>query len=390
MKTEDSETWEQYVKRVTRPEPVQAPRETNKDDIIDFEELEETQQDATLKELSEGLNISVEKLQDYRQDTDGLKLAIFNERENLAGRHHKDTENGEWSDLSDSPSPDRIQTAEDYKKQLETAFRDSADIDPLSGKWGLDFLGILRGPTGRMMKKRAATIGCGSHAIRALLAELLASGLPVNLLGHSYGCKLLLDSVRSLFDPVKGADCVKHMQFNSFILCQPAISRWVFSPVGSPYGGLYRPLLEEGRFKKPVVTLYSDDDVALRFLYPLGYFYSPNEQELSVRGIRQWLTAIIYAAVKRGNDIKMRPLPTANIPAAALGCHGPVQEGDEDYIQVLPVRPSGESYGFANMKQRCIGVKGSWTHFLRVMDGARVRGWGQECVFWLWHELADG
>lgn len=390
MKTEDSETWEQYVKRVTRPEPVQAPRETNKDDIIDFEELEETQQDATLKELSDGLNISVEKLQDYRQDTDGLKLAIFNERENLAGRHHKDTENGEWSDLSDSPSPDRIQTAEDYKKQLETAFRDSADIDPLSGKWGLDFLGILRGPTGRMMKKRAATIGCGSHAIRALLAELLASGLPVNLLGHSYGCKLLLDSVRSLFDPVKGADCVKDMQFNSFILCQPAISRWVFSPVGSPYGGLYRPLLEEGRFKKPVVTLYSDDDVALRFLYPLGYFYSPNEQELSVRGIRQWLTAIIYAAVKRGNDIKMRPLPTANIPAAALGCHGPVQENDEDYIQVLPVRPSGESYGFANMKQRCIGVKGSWTHFLRVMDGARVRGWGQECVFWLWHELADG
>lgn len=390
MKTEDSETWEQYVKRVTRPEPVQAPRETNKDDIIDFEELEETQQDATLKELSDGLNISVEKLQDYRQDTDGLKLAIFNERENLAGRHHKDTENGEWSDLSDSPSPDRIQTAEDYKKQLETAFRDSADIDPLSGKWGLDFLGILRGPTGRMMKKRAATIGCGSHAIRALLAELLASGLPVNLLGHSYGCKLLLDSVRSLFDPVKGADCVKHMQFNSFILCQPAISRWVFSPIGSPYGGLYRPLLEEGRFKKPVVTLYSEDDVALRFLYPLGYFYSPNEQELSVRGIRQWLTAIIYAAVKRGNDIKMRPLLTANIPAAALGCHGPVQEGDEDYIQVLPVRPSGESYGFANMKQRCIGVKGSWTHFLRVMDGARVRGWGQECVFWLWHELADG
>lgn len=176
MKTEDSETWEQYVKRVTRPEPVQAPRETNKDDIIDFEELEETQQDATLKELSDGLNISVEKLQDYRQDTDGLKLAIFNERENLAGRHHKDTENGEWSDLSDSPSPDRIQTAEDYKKQLETAFRDSADIDPLSGKWGLDFLGILRGPTGRMMKKRAATIGCGSHAIRALLAELLGLG----------------------------------------------------------------------------------------------------------------------------------------------------------------------------------------------------------------------
>lgn len=241
-----------------------------------------------------------------------------------------------------------------------------------------------------MMKKRAATIGSRSHAIRALLAELLASDLPVNLLGHSYGCKLLLDSVRSLFDPAVGADRVRHMKFNSFILCQPAISRWVFSPVGSPYGGLYRPLLEDGRFMKPVVTLYSDDDVALRFLYPLGYFYSPNEQRLTVRGIWQWLAAIMSAVVGGGNDINMRPLLTANIPAAALGCHGPMQEGDEDYIQVLPVRPSGESYGFASMRQRCIGVKGRWTHFLEVVDGARVRGWGQESVFWLWHELADG
>lgn len=389
MKTEDSETWEQYVRRVTAPEPGRAPRETSKDDIIDFGQLEPTQQGATLNELSEGLGISVNELKEYRRGTIELKRAIFNQGEELAS-HDRDIEDGESSALCNSPSPDRIQTAEDYKKQLERAFKDSADIDPLSGRWGFDFLGILRGPTGRMMKKRAATIGCGSHAIRALLAELLASGLPVNLLGHSYGCKLLLDSVRSLFDPVKGAGRVKDMQFNSFILCQPAISRWVFSPIGSPYGGLYRPLLEEGRFKKPVVTLYSDDDVALRFLYPLGYFYSPNEQELSVRGIMQWLAAIMSAVFRSGNDINMSPLLTADIPAAALGCHGPVQEGDEDYIQVLPVRPSGESYGFASMKQRCIGVKGSWTHFLRVMDGARVRGWGQECVFWLWHELADG
>ncbi|ADV25393.1 Hypothetical Protein CGB_M0110W [Cryptococcus gattii WM276] len=390
MKTEDSETWEQYVTRVTAPEPGQAPRETSKDNIIDFGGLGETQQNAALNELSEGLNISVEDLQYYRRDTNELKRAIFNQRENLAS-DDEDTEDGESSALSDFPPPDRIQTAKDYKKQLETAFRESADIDPLSRRWGFDFLGILRGPTGRMMKKRAATIGSRSHAIRALLAELLASDLPVNLLGHSYGCKLLLDSVRSLFDPVKGVDRVKHMQFNSFILCQPAISRWVFSPVGSPYGGLYRPLLEEGRFKKPVVTLYSDDDVALRFLYPLGYFYSPNEQRLSVRGIMQWLAAIMPAVFRSGNDINMSPLLTADIPAAALGCHGPVQEGDEDYIQVLPVRPSGESYGFADdMKQRCIGVKGRWTHFLEVTDGARVRGWGQECVFWLWHELADG
>lgn len=102
------------------------------------------------------------------------------------------------------------------------------------------------------------------------------------------------------------------------------------------------------------------------------------------------MTAIISASFKNGNDINMEPLFAANIPAAALGCHGPVQEGDEDYIRVLPVGPSGESYGFANMKQRCIGVKGNWTHFLEAKDGARVRGWGQECVFWLWHELADG
>lgn len=391
MKPEDSETWKQYVKRVTAPEPGQAPSETSKDDIIDFERLEETQKDASLNELSKGLDISVEKLRDYRQNIDGLKLAIFNHGEDLAS-HDKDIEDGESSALSDSDSsaPERIQTAVNYQEQLETAFIDSAAIDPLSGGWGLDFLGIVRGATGRMMKKRAAIIGSGSHAIRALLAELLASGLPVNLLGHSYGCKLLLDSVRSLFDPAKGANRVKHMKFNSFILCQPAISRWVFSSVGSRYGGLYRPLLEEGRFKKPVVTLYSDYDVALRFLYPLGYFYSPNEKVLSVRGIKQLVTAIISASFKNGNDINMEPLFAANIPAAALGCHGPIQEGDEDYIRVLPVRPSGESYGFANMKQRCIGVKGSWTHFLEAKDGARVRGWGQECVFWLWHELADG
>lgn len=388
MQTEHSETWKEYVKRVTASEQGEAPRESSKDDIIDFKQLEKTQQDATLNELSEGLNISVEKLQEYRKDTDRLKLAIFDHRKKLA-LHDKGIEDGEWIALSDSPSPDRIQTAEDYKKELETAFRDSAGIDPVSRMGGLDFLGSLRGPTGRMMKKRAATIGCQSHAIRGLLAELLASGLPVNLLGHSYGCKLLLDSVRSLFDPAKGVDRIKGMQFNSLIMCQPAISRWVFSPVGSRYGGLYRPLLEERRFKKPVVTLYSDDDAALRFLYPLGYFYSPNEQKLSIRGIREWLIAIIPDALNGGNLIRMRPLLTANIPAAALGCHGPVKEGDETYIELLRVKPSGEPYDFANMEQRCIGVKGSWTHFLEVRDGARVQGWGQECVFWLWHELVD-
>ncbi|KIR37782.1 hypothetical protein I313_06512 [Cryptococcus deuterogattii Ram5] len=379
-----AETWEQYVRRVTASERREAPRESSKDDIIDFEQLEKTQQVATFNELSEGLHISAETLGVYRKHTDRLKFATFDHRQDLA-RHDEGIEDGESSALSDSPSPDRIQTAEDYKKELETAFRVSAHIDPLSRMGGLDFLGILRGPTGRMMKKRAASIGCQSHAIRELLAELLESGLPVNLLGHSYGCKLLLDSVRSLFDPAKGVDRIKGMQFNSLILCQPAISRWVFSPVR----GLYRPLLEERRFKKPVVTLYSDYDAALRFLYPLGYFYSPNEQQLSIRGIREWLTAIIPDALKSEIDIKMRPLLTANIPAAALGCHGPVKEGDETYIEVLRVKPSGEPYDFANMEQRCIGVKGSWTHFLEVRDGARVQGWGQECVFWLWHELVD-
>lgn len=117
MKTEHSETWEQYVTRVTGPEPGQAPRETSKDNIIDFGQLEETQKVATLNELSEGLHISVNDLENYRRHTDRLKLATFNPPENLAS-----DDEGESSALSDSQSPDRIQTAEDYKIQLEKAF----------------------------------------------------------------------------------------------------------------------------------------------------------------------------------------------------------------------------------------------------------------------------
>lgn len=280
-----------------------------------FPQLKDVQQAAILQELSRGLNISIEKLHDYRRNTDDLKKAIFDHRKDLA-TYEGTAEEGEFG--TTSGSSDDIQSSDEYKRQLDMAFKHSEDIGQ-SSRSGFDFLEIMRAPTGRMMKKRAGVIGSQSHAIRGLLAELLSADLPggVNLLGHSYGCKLLLDAARGLFDKKMGAVHVKDKTFNSLILCQPAISRWVFSPATSnDKQGLYRPLLAEPRFKKPIVVLYSNNDSALRYLYPLGYFFSPREQESPVRGVPE----------RTENAIDMTPLPGANRPAAALGCHGPIIE----------------------------------------------------------------
>jgi hypothetical protein len=124
-----------------------------------------------------------------------------------------------------------------------------------------------------------------------LLADLLKSGTArVHLIGHSYGCKVVLSA---LCFPVLPRPV------NSVLLLQPAISYLCFAEdaTGSKNPGGYRDALK--RVEQPILITFSPHDIPL--------------------------TQIFHLAIRRPSDIGEEQIAGAPPPSryAALGGYGP-------------------------------------------------------------------
>src|SRR5690606_40637510 len=107
---------------------------------------------------------------------------------------------------------------------------------------------VLRATTVLLMKERAGRVG--GAGVRAMLHGILSASANsrVHLIGHSYGCKVVLSALANGSAPPRAVESV--------LLLQPATSAKCFADADdrSPAGG-YRPALERAR--QPIITAVS-------------------------------------------------------------------------------------------------------------------------------------
>jgi hypothetical protein len=124
------------------------------------------------------------------------------------------------------------------------------------------FRDIVRAPTVWRMKDRAGRVG--KVGAREFLQRLIAAAntTPVHLIGHSYGCKVMLSGVKHLSVP-DGAE----PPIDSMLLLQAAISARCFSSdaTGNGAPGGYRSVLH--RVRQPILATYSCQDIPLHAVY---------------------------------------------------------------------------------------------------------------------------
>ncbi|MFV0278988.1 MAG: hypothetical protein ACK5HY_17665 [Parahaliea sp.] len=182
---------------------------------------------------------------------------------------------------------------------------------PAAAGWAdkLDPRKVLRMASVWQMKDRAGRIG--AKGVSPLLFDILRSGdHSVHLIGHSYGGKVVLSA--TAYQELPRA-------VESMLLLQPAVSRLCFaaSVAGTERAGGYRLVLE--RVKQPIVTTFSERDVAL--------------------------TKAFHLAVRRDSDLGEQRIASPGGPPsryAALGGFGPGGLGGE--LQTVAMRDPGEAY----------------------------------------------
>jgi hypothetical protein len=190
----------------------------------------------------------------------------------------------------------------------------------------LDPRNILKPFTVWQMKDRAGTVGY--HGVGPLLSSLLKqSKARIHLLGHSYGCKVVMSALSSTDEALRPVD--------SALLLQPAISQYAFAeqvperPAGQQ-GGFYWALR---RVRGPVVATFSANDVPL--------------------------TKIFQIAVRRYEDLgEELSIAIAGAPSlyGALGGFGP--QGSK--AEIIAIKDAGQAYSWG-AGGRIIGINGSRT-----------------------------
>lgn len=171
----------------------------------------------------------------------------------------------------------------------------------------LDPRNLLRLATVRKMKDRAGVVG--ARGVGPLLRDIIAANekLHIHLLGHSYGCIVVLSALCS-------AHAVPAPMVDSVLLLQPAVSQWSFAAnvAGRGFPGGYRKAFERSR--TPIFATYTRQD------WPL--------------------THIFHLALRRDDDVGQpraafeRALPESPSLYAALGGFGPAGM-TEDELQVI-------------------------------------------------------
>lgn len=180
-----------------------------------------------------------------------------------------------------------------------------------AGFGALDPRGPVRAFTVWQMKDRAGTVG--ATGVAALLRDLVArgGGAKLHILGHSYGCKVVLSALAS--GPPLAAGSVE-----SVLLLQPAINGWAFAAdvAGEGFPGGYRKVLPGVR--QPVFTTFTRQDAPL--------------------------TRFFHLAVRRQRDLGEVQIG-AEAPSrfAALGGFGP-QGGTAPEVLEIAMPPAGTAY----------------------------------------------
>lgn len=139
----------------------------------------------------------------------------------------------------------------------------AADQPQAAGLDKLDPRNAVRAFTVWQMKDRAGKVG--STGVAPLLADLLAAApnAKTHLIGHSYGCKVVLSATNHL---PAGSD----KKVASALLLQPAINGWAFAKkvADKNFSGGYRRVLDV--VDQPVRTTFSSHDMPLTKLFHLA------------------------------------------------------------------------------------------------------------------------
>jgi hypothetical protein len=187
----------------------------------------------------------------------------------------------------------------------------------------LDPRQLVRAATVLLMKDRAGRVG--ARGVHDLLGRLVSASpdVRVHLIGHSYGCKVVLSALCAGDPPGRPVDSV--------LLLEPALSALAFATDvdGSGRPGGYRSALERSR--QPILTTFSSHDVPL--------------------------TKFFHLAVRRASDLGEAVIAGTPLPSryAALGGFGPYG-CDADSVVVPPAAPP-EDYPLAGPK-RIVAVRG--------------------------------
>lgn len=199
---------------------------------------------------------------------------------------------------------------------------------------------VIRTLTVWQMKDRAGTVG--SNGVNPLLAGLLArSAAQLNLIGHSYGGKVVLSAL-----------CAAPLgrKVRSVLLLQPAVSHLCFAEKvdGTDRPGGYRVALD--RVERRIASTFSEHD------FPL--------------------TKIFHKALRRDDDLG--ELRTAAFPDppnryAALGGFGPRGAGEK----LLPILNPLQRYQF-DPAVRIYGINGT----RKIMGHGDI---SNKSTWWLLH-----
>jgi hypothetical protein len=176
---------------------------------------------------------------------------------------------------------------------------------------------ILRMRTVRQMKDRAGRVG--ANGVADLLHAILdATDAQVHLIGHSYGCRVLLSAL-----------CIRQppRPVNSVLLLQPAISHLCFAAnvAGSGKPGGYRKALNPKWVTLPIFTTFTPQDFPLREVFHRVFWRDQDlgEMEIAAGAPNRW---------------------------AALGGYGPGDCANDCTSRLI--LQSGTSYGLETMDKR--------------------------------------
>ncbi|HEY6411243.1 MAG TPA: hypothetical protein VIY29_27605, partial [Ktedonobacteraceae bacterium] len=134
---------------------------------------------------------------------------------------------------------------------------------------------IIRAATVLQMKDRAGVVG--AHGVCSLLHDLLANSgsAYLHLVGHSYGCKVLLSAL--CFQDVP-------RPVHSILLLEPAISYLCFAKdaTGTGQPGGYRSALQ--KVEDPILLTFSSHDIPLTQLFHLAVRRPSDLGEMQIAG----------------------------------------------------------------------------------------------------------
>lgn len=186
----------------------------------------------------------------------------------------------------------------------------------------LDPRSLLKPFTVWRMKDRAGKVG--AMGVSELLVALLAdSDAHVHLVGHSYGCKVMMTGL------CRPAAICRNAA--SALLLQPAVSQYAFSqsvPGRNTPGGFVKALT---RVNLPILSTFSERDIPL--------------------------TTLFHLAVRRHDDLGELQFSARGAPSlyGALGGFGP----PASQARVVDIQPIGQPYELLDNPGRLIGLRGN-------------------------------